>query len=381
MQEAALAKHAVCFRGTVSILLKDVLIAAAWIHHHYLTLARLHSVGLENAAKILPIVDEEFGDDMQHSMWSLLNSLGEFETDEPKDCIYAVLALYQKSHPWQPLPQEVTPDYSLSLAEVYGMVTAMCIIYEEEGLDVLGQVRHEQIDTLPSWIPHYNIPDARYAPRLLPRFRASQGMTGEDPVMNELRLTVSGYLIATVERMGTLIESSAFQDTQKMAEVLREATSIVQSVYTQPPDTILGITMCGARRFDASLANEADAAATYRTFEASVMRGEFPPWPADGDYDKNSPEGLQSEYLHELISVCRGLKVVATSEHFGLGPALVEKGDVLAILHDCRWPVFLRPFGDVYRYLGAGYVYGIMFGEAVIKAKAQNKEVERFVLV
>lgn len=231
---------------------------------------------------------------------------------------------------------------------------------------------------MPSWVPCYDR-SLRDTPRILGVFEADIGLDGNDYSLDGSQLRTNGYVLGKVERMTETIKRTAFQSAEEVATMLQSMTEIVKSTRTQEqPSDILALTLCGSRRFDASLASQEAASSTYRTFEANALQGVLPRWPADGDYDPLSPEGLQSEYLHEVYSVAPTLRLFGTSEHIGLGPAMMDKGDILAVVGGCRWPIVLRPRGDVYQFLGITYVYGIMFGEAV--AARQGQPLESFVL-
>jgi hypothetical protein len=47
----------------------------------------------------------------------------------------------------------------------------------------------------------------------------------------------------------------------------------------------------------------------------------------------------------------------------GVGPASLQSGDTVTIIHGCRLPLILRPRGRDYRLLGTAYVHGAMRGE------------------
>lgn len=61
-----------------------------------------------------------------------------------------------------------------------------------------------------------------------------------------------------------------------------------------------------------------------------------------------------------------------------LAPSGAREGDVPVLLFGGRWAYFLRPCaGDVFEYLGWGYVHGAMCGEA-LRAEGWEERVERF---
>ncbi|KAF2175300.1 hypothetical protein K469DRAFT_611184, partial [Zopfia rhizophila CBS 207.26] len=53
------------------------------------------------------------------------------------------------------------------------------------------------------------------------------------------------------------------------------------------------------------------------------------------------------------------------SEFIGLVPVAAQRGDVIAILFGCHFPIDPRPCGGSYRVVGECYVHGLMEGESV----------------
>ena len=57
-----------------------------------------------------------------------------------------------------------------------------------------------------------------------------------------------------------------------------------------------------------------------------------------------------------------------------MGPQTMARGDEIIVFYGGRRPLVLRPKGEQYEMIGPCYVHGIMFGEAVEKAKAEGRE-------
>jgi hypothetical protein len=58
----------------------------------------------------------------------------------------------------------------------------------------------------------------------------------------------------------------------------------------------------------------------------------------------------------------------------------VLPGDEVFVLRGCKLPVILRRIEDRYRLVGAGYVHGIMDGEAIEEANREKKSAETIVI-
>lgn len=75
-------------------------------------------------------------------------------------------------------------------------------------------------------------------------------------------------------------------------------------------------------------------------------------------------EGLADKFRDVPMRFCDNRNFfVAGNRYVGLGPDLIQEGDIVAILYGGRVPYILRPEGDHYLLVGEAYVYGIMNGE------------------
>lgn len=88
--------------------------------------------------------------------------------------------------------------------------------------------------------------------------------------------------------------------------------------------------------------------------------------------------------MSEELKVMLGTGVTKEGEAWGLGPAIAQKDDLVAIIYGCSVPVVLRPYyGTVghYTLVGESYIHGFMEGEALTgrdKNKADFKARDKF---
>ncbi|KAJ4153114.1 hypothetical protein LMH87_009619 [Akanthomyces muscarius] len=76
------------------------------------------------------------------------------------------------------------------------------------------------------------------------------------------------------------------------------------------------------------------------------------------------PRKFVAAAWERLVRMARNRTLFATEDgRIGLGPYLMQRGDVVTALVGSRVPAILRPEDSVYRYLGEAYVEGIMYGE------------------
>lgn len=67
--------------------------------------------------------------------------------------------------------------------------------------------------------------------------------------------------------------------------------------------------------------------------------------------------------------LCRNIgrrAFITSNGHLGIGPAILEEGDVVVIICGTEVPMLLRRCGGgVYKLIGEAYIDGIMDGEAM----------------
>ena len=82
------------------------------------------------------------------------------KSTDPRDKVYAFLGLANsKMAPFHTNPTAITPDYKLSVQQVY-MQTAKALLKSYGNLSVLSHVEDasiRRITGLPSWVPDYSV--------------------------------------------------------------------------------------------------------------------------------------------------------------------------------------------------------------------------------
>jgi hypothetical protein len=93
--------------------------------------------------------------------------------------------------------------------------------------------------------------------------------------------------------------------------------------------------------------------------------------------NSSNPEGIHSF----LGSATHGRRVFVTSKGIiGLGPALVQPGDIVVILFGGCTPFVLRPVDNYYLLIGECYIHSQMDGAAVEGWREGDGEIEEFYL-
>jgi hypothetical protein len=99
----------------------------------------------------------------------------------------------------------------------------------------------------------------------------------------------------------------------------------------------------------------------------TTLREFFPEMPTNGqtwnEELANSHAQVSSSTRTAAISLVGRRLITSTHGYLGLAPEAVEKGDVIAIVYGCNFPVVLRTCGKMYQVIGESYIDGIMDGE------------------
>jgi hypothetical protein len=90
-------------------------------------------------------------------------------------------------------------------------------------------------------------------------------------------------------------------------------------------------------------------------------------------------ESLRSDaraFENDFALLARERRFIITEKGFyGLGPQLVQKRDVVAVIPGLKVPYVLRPAADRYKLVGAAYVHGVMRGEVLDEQDPLNLNV------
>ncbi len=72
---------------------------------------------------------------------------------------------------------------------------------------------------------------------------------------------------------------------------------------------------------------------------------------------------------------------MSANGYIGLLPEAAQEGDQLCVFMGGRTPFVIRPIKENYQLIGACYVHGIIYGEAMVDLGKQCREFRDFVLV
>ncbi|KAK3709817.1 hypothetical protein LTR37_010645 [Vermiconidia calcicola] len=403
IQEAVLAKRAICFRGSSSIPLHNVALAAQWIWHRghgKLTpdesTNATHVIGIRNATEIWDCLETPYATPKLLS--TMLAMAMEFETTNPLDKIYGLLGLLQ---PWfLRLDMYIVPDYSISRAELYTLATRAAI-KDTGSLGVLG-IAYRAIGSrpdddgddaaMPSWVPRYdwslNFSSGSPYPIRGPLQGACNGspLRMRDGAAFPNVLTVQGVLVDEIrhERSFAL---EAFRSGYKAAGAeIAKAWSLTskpkpsQDAYGHALEMAFAMTLCTGqnaalqdvthdqtfRRHYAAFCEACGDEATKRLRSKSL--GALP----------NEVIGNAQEYLKAVRQGVSNRKYFITATgRLGMGPKELCRSDKVCLIPGSTVPVVLRKEGGFWKFLGDAYVHGLMDGKFFCELEAHGRLEEK----
>jgi hypothetical protein len=94
----------------------------------------------------------------------------------------------------------------------------------------------------------------------------------------------------------------------------------------------------------------------------------------------HEPERTAQTLKFVVLSLVGQRIIMSSTGYIRLSPESAQPGDILAILHGCKFPVVLRRHGNCYRVIGECYLHGFMDGEVLDMVKAGKYSVEKFKL-
>jgi hypothetical protein len=356
------------------------------------------------------------------------------KSKDPRDKVYGLLGLLPMS-----LAVRISPDYSLSMADVY--VQMSIAMLDESGRleSILSWCSLAPDSSLPSWVPDWSTKFPRNHVRWLQN-RSASGKKSASRwrfLSNDCRLICSGLIVDSVgTNLGDQERLNRYGDKKKISDALQRTLLVDHPMQepVSPPLPRIGENICRSKTTLISNIFWCDpcgiAAETYmhnvhfwhcmqpitrnshwQSFNEFLIKSnhdilifgyhlkDFFADPsqyfAPGDhsalsisYTMNSGDRQDLRELTDneaknmsLASIsCEGRKLVTTkSGYLGLAPSAAAVGDVVAIIYGCNFPVLLRPAGEEnYTVVGECYVDGLMDGEAVEalnRGEYENREI------
>ncbi|KAK4184540.1 heterokaryon incompatibility protein-domain-containing protein [Podospora australis] len=311
------------------------------------------------------------------SLRSLLNEYRSTSATDPRDKVFAMLSMANRSKPPFTIAGAgvtLAPNYQLSVVAVYLRLARLTVqsngdlrLFQHRELNNLRKIKD-----LPSWVPDYSVwqqPQSLAEGIAGSDWKAScgekwrlDGRALEDPLLTGYGKHGDADRSMRERFLGRFHRFNINHFDRSPGE--RRLTPMLQAFHNEP-----GASLYGTRYFlesvtkfasdlqevqdveEASWASSTSNVATRRRFDFSSGSN-----PLNGEFRRQS----------EFSMACRVVFRTDGHQLLGLGPADMCVGDEVWVLAGADTPVILRPTSLQRRkLLGESFVYGMMHGEAL----------------
>ena len=372
IQEAVLAREAICYHGESSIAWKDVALAARWMNHrsywHYMKRGPA-TIGIDNTAIV-----RERADTANNDLYFVLSASRCFRSSDPRDKVFGLLGLVEKVK--RP-DLQVLADYNRSFREVYVEATKNVIIERQDlifmttanSLDPPPGVPESPLDW-PSWVPRMDFEFIRagnsFRPtRLGPKNKADAGLglrLDENAVPETLR--VQGLIVDTVAQVSKPFSEKLFGHSKALTQELAlvwnlTVAALGDEVSHSDASKLLADTLTTGpiSEYETS----AGKISRHDQFNALLrLLGLFPETVGHSS-DRESDSEASQAYIYDvwLHSINRRF-FITTGGALGMGPRGTLVGDKVCVIFGSKVPLVLRQSGLGWRFVGDTYLHGTM---------------------
>jgi hypothetical protein len=313
-----------------------------------------------------------------------LAAFHKLQFSDDRDRVYGLLALRNSS---EPTAEEtfVKPDYAVDKLEAYKRVAERCLL-QENSLNILLYVHHEgHIDEeWASWVPDWcaidygwegavHMSDTGFEHLRIAK-PTSPGPAGLDCV------SIKGIRVGLIE---TILEIPIFdQQRQTLLKHLWDSFDPVCVAYSAVAGNDIRTLA------DPCLLTEEDEMAVLNRACYAYLQLDLANEPLPRIlYTHNGHASTEHELLLRFAFCYRKNSTLKAKSYsffvtedgmLGIGPKIIQKGDVLVVLFGGPLPFILRPVGKLWRLVGACYVHDLRNGQAVHKWKESGEPAEDF---
>ncbi|KAH7349711.1 heterokaryon incompatibility protein-domain-containing protein [Plectosphaerella cucumerina] len=306
----------------------------------------------------------------------LLRLTRNFNVTEPLDRIYAILGL--PSQHTGPGRTFITPNYRIPKESLYLLVFQRVVATHGTPLTILSAVRHlvppSPRPNVATWIPQWHVKPIRGISGTHHdggSFKASAGypsspMFRADWTLDNLCLTLEGFVIGYITSSQTVLPP---RPNPKPHEHGDEMTLWIDCHgWNGYQDRLqLGLTLTAGQDWYGNLVQGVAAHEKHeRCFVQWARRNHWNPCLLEDAPAAESDENV-AQYGQAVRNVCEGRKLFAASPcGVGIGPEVMQPGDLVCVLLGGPVPYVLRPLdsGEHY-FVGECYVHEHMFGKAI----------------
>ncbi|KAK5706759.1 hypothetical protein LTR97_001750 [Elasticomyces elasticus] len=377
LQEAALAPWNTAFLGALSFDLLDISRSIIWWR------APARGELMSSAARMgLFCLIESYNWSNRGQGWlvgghdrldHLLVGARAFQKSEPKDGVFALLALLANS------PPVLTLDYSRPLSEILQNATRCAISgmrdqSDKFALDIFQHISHHEGDLersdVASWVIRadterdHQVLDAWQLPsQYWIHIPQPYRIVTKDVHMANNVLQVEGYLVDEVLNVSSVC-SVEHLDYGKFVAWLEETLEIAAQQSFADLFRTIAVGLC---EWDGDYFERRDnpghsgpRSPSTNMLVSTKLSASSPASPAPAHWEALSQDRWKRMMHRRFLLTSRGCP--------GMGPRVTKPGDVVAILHGASRPYILRPLDNgQYQLVGEAYVDGLMRDEKIEK--------------
>ncbi|KAL3420136.1 hypothetical protein PVAG01_08635 [Phlyctema vagabunda] len=318
------------------------------------------------------------------------------KSTDPKDKVYALVGISSSRNDFGPI------DYKLSVREIYTH-TARHIIQTSQRLDVICVRQHDfNQHQLPSWAPDWSRRSPSHREHTvigLPHDQDEFAAAGETSACVTFSgdgyvLHTTGIILDTIRKTGWAFKRPGAQSESKNAlRTFRQWWNLfiaLKGDSLQAQAIFCRIISCGTwQDGDTDTYNDKLNAimSLYNSTLSESTNRYMEPLPIDNSTDSivvRSEEDYEKFRLATILSASLMMNqrrfVFSNSGIVGLAPWTAEEGDIICVLHGCRFPVVLRKEADHFILIGEAYIDGFIDGEALRGADEGRYESSTFAI-
>jgi hypothetical protein len=379
VQEAVLASKATVLIGDWEIDWAAIGQAAVWFQSKGYSVPAVLRYQMRDQQHLLPVSKSVSAWNLcswPNNRIPLLDLLHEFRNrlaTDAKDKVYAAFGIaeelaYMEEHGFHPL---VEPNYNRADVEVYRDIARFLVI-EHGHLAVLSHVGTSLQPNWPSWVPDWR--QAKASNILLTmQCTDTYNASGDqslcvDISRNANTLSLQGIEVDVITAYGDKLASYGFGYVTYQEEVdfARMAWELVQSLHPSGSNTDDNITSTFIQTLVTGPSNdfsfEADALQWFAQHAHLLLKSSLSQHLKRLVRKRSDPGRFHEAFVRACVD--RRFFVTKTGS-MGIGPDVMNEGDIIVILFGGRVPYILRPVDNGFKFIGECYVPGLMNSEAV----------------
>lgn len=283
---------------------------------------------------------------------------------DPWDIVYGSLAL--RSLECRPRETFIKPDYEVSPMAVYPRVAERYLV-QHKNLEVLQHVGHvDSIGEWPSWVPNWQQPGL--STRQITSARGHYNASITYSPKGRSCISIRGFRISGVKsNLGGFPRQFSAKYLQIRLREMRKTYDILSIACTATSGFDYGMRSVISATIPQQTEDNLDEAC--RIFlELDLRKEEILKFNLLGDWRVMTDLEIASNFAFTFHAYTQERACFETNEgRLGLGPEIMQSGDIAVLLFDgnqAHFPFTLRLAGDLWRLMGACYMYDVMAGYA-----------------